>query len=246
MSDTAGSRSDGFVDQLLHEAELDDDGQLRPALLQLRALRAEAPEPSAEVAALLKRAAAAPTALQPVAVEPAADVPAPAGNNSAPTDELAARRRAKRRTAFTALSVAVSLGAGVAVAAASDQGFRDSFSQFNQAVTSFVTGTGGEPAPGPKQEPAIPVPSFPTGPAAVPAAPAPAGHPAEVPPSDVPATPAAGGDTGPEHPAAGVPVPGLPTAVPDLGNGGGQQPQVPVPGPSDLPLPETLPAVPLQ
>ena len=249
MSDTAGSRSDA-VDQLLLEAELDDDGQLRPALLQLRALGEVTPEPSADVAALLQRAQAVQAAAPCTAVVPSAKVATAAA--SAPGDELAARRRAKRRVTLTALSVAVSLSAGGAVAAASDQGFRDSFSNLHRTVTSFVTGTApAAPAGNHAEEPAAPVPSVPTAPAAVPTAPATApqpGQPAEATPSDVPAAPKATGEAG--APGRQVEVPGakdLPTAVPeDLTNGVGQQPQVPVPGASDLHLPETLPAVPLR
>ncbi len=245
MSDTAGSRSDGFVDQLLLEAELDDDGQLRPALLQLRALGDVTPEPSADVAALLQRAEA------PQAAVPSAAVPTAAA--SAPGDELAARRRAKRRVALTALSVAVSLSAGGAVAAASDQGFRESFSNLHWTVTSFVTGTApAAPAGNQAEEPAAPVPSVPAAPGTVPTAPATtphSGETAEAAPSDVPAAPAKGaGESG--APGKQVEVPGakdLPTAVPeDLTNGVGQQPQVPVPGASDLHLPGTLPAFPLR
>lgn len=256
MSDTAGSRSDGFVDQLLLEAELDDDGQLRPALLQLRALGDVAPEPSAEVAALLQRAAAVPAAVPSTAVlstaEPSAKV-APAATSPAPVDELAARRRAKRRVTLTALSVAVSLSAGGAVAAASDQGIRDSFSNLHRTVTSFVTGTvPAAPAGNQVEEPAAQVPSVPAAPADVPTAPVRGPQPgqhAEAAPSDVPARPSKGAG---ESDASGkqVEVPGakdLPTTVPeDLTNGVGQQPQVPVPGASDLHLPETLPAVPLR
>ncbi|MGC0236180.1 hypothetical protein [Arthrobacter sp. SD76] len=162
MSDTAGSRSDAVVDQLLLEAELDDDGQLRPALLQLRALGDVTPEPSADVAALLQRAqavqAAAPCNAAPCDAVPSAAVPAP-------VDELAARRRAKRRVALTALSVAVSLSAGGAVAAASDRGFRDSFNNLHRTVTSFVTGTApAAPAGNQAEEPAAPAPSVPAAP----------------------------------------------------------------------------------
>jgi hypothetical protein len=244
MSDTAGSRSDGFVDQLLLEAGLDDDGQLHPALLQLRALGAVTPEPSAEVAALMQRAEA--VAASSSAATPAAAPPA------APLDELAARRRAKRRVTLTALSVAVSLSAGGAVAAASDQGFRDSFSRFNHAVASFVTGSTGAPAGNPADDPATPVPATPATPAAeetVPAAPGPAAQPAEVTPSNAPAPPdtAAGQDAAPGKPAGLPAAEDLATAVPDdLTNGVGQPPQVPVPGASELPLPGTLPAVPLR
>ncbi|HCC40963.1 MAG TPA: dehydrogenase, partial [Arthrobacter bacterium] len=48
MSETAGSRNNGSrdgasVDQLLLEAGMDDDGGLRPMLLDLQALAAERP-----------------------------------------------------------------------------------------------------------------------------------------------------------------------------------------------------------
>ncbi|WP_411374573.1 hypothetical protein ACLH0K_16265 [Arthrobacter sp. MPF02] len=243
MSDTAGSRSDRFVDQLLLEAGLDNDGQLRPALLQLRALGTGTPEPSAEVAALLARAKEAPAAPEATAADTVV---------LTPVDELAARRRAKRRATLTALSVAVSLSAGGAVAVASDQGLRDSFTQFNRAVTSFVTGSSPAPAGDQAEEPRLPAPSGPATPAAVPTVPAGAAQPGQVPPSAVPATPettekAAGNPAAPGKPEDLPVVKDLPTAVPrDLTNGVGQQPQVPVPGPSDLPLPGTLPAVPLR
>ena len=248
MSDTAGPRSDGSVDQLLLEAGLDDDGQLRPALLQLRALGSVAPEPSAEVAALLARANAA-TALPGAPVAAAGEAPAEATRGSAPADELAARRRAKRRVTLTALSLAASLSAGGAVAAASDQGFRDSFTQFNRAVAAFVSGSDAVPADNRPAEPAVPVPAVSGVPAPGPAAPAPSGQPADVPPSGAPAAPVeAAENAATPGEAPGVPATSsLPTAVPgDLTNGVGQQPQVPVPGVSDLSLPETLPAVPLR
>ncbi|WP_426764466.1 hypothetical protein ACP3TD_18645 [Pseudarthrobacter sp. 1G09] len=264
MSDTAGSRSEGFVDQLLLEADVDDDGQLRPALLQLRALGAEVPEPSAAVAALLERARTAgsgETAAEPAdPAEPAADslaavADAPHGVSGPPGDELAARRRAKRRAALTALTLGVTLTAGGAVAAASDQGIRDSFAHLNHAVTSFVTGSG--PAgqrqapvpPAQPKEPAAPAPAAPVSPAGVPTAPVPAEAPAGAPASDAPAVPE-GVPSPPATPGkpAGVPGPGsLPTAVPTgVTDRLPQRPQVPLPEVPQLPLPTTLPAAPHQ
>ncbi|SDT61386.1 hypothetical protein SAMN04489743_3956 [Pseudarthrobacter equi] len=263
MSDTAGSRSEGFVDQLLLEADLDDDGQLRPALLQLRALGAEVPEPSAAVAALLERArtagssetaAEAASPAEPAAADsPAAVADAPHGATGSPGDELAGRRRAKGRAALTALTLGVTLTAGGAVAAASDQGIRDSFTHLNHAVTSFVTGSGPagqRQAPVPPAhpgEPAAPAPATPVSPAAVPTAPAQAEARAGAPASDAPAVP-----EGIPSPAAtpgnpaGVPGPGsLPTAVPtEVTDRLPQRPQVPLPEVPQLPLPTTLPAAP--
>jgi hypothetical protein len=240
MSDTAASRSDAFVNQLLLEAGMDDDGQLSPALLELRALADATPEPSAAVAALMAPAGVA----APQHAATLDEVPR--------TDELAARRRAKRRLALTALSVAVSLSAGGAVAAASDQGIRESFTQLGHSITSFVTGSGGAPAGNQAEEPAGPLPANPAGPATAPAVPAPA--PDSVPAGELPAAVPSGGPAVPEtapgqvaqDKPADVPASGtLPTAVPEDLADGLSRPPVPVPGPSDLPLPRTLPPVPL-
>ncbi|MBT2249367.1 hypothetical protein JHV56_11705 [Arthrobacter sp. BHU FT2] len=261
MSDTAGTRSEGFVDQLLADAGIDDDSQLRPALLQLRALGDGVPEPSPAVAALLQRAAA-PAAIAPESAAAAAEDTAPAANNAAPAmgkgqlpapvDELAARRRAKRRAALTALALGVSLTAGGAVAAASDQGLRDSFTKLNHAVTSFVTGTGPaaepDPSPAPAQ-PAAPVPAGPAGPGSVPTAPPVVEAPAAAPPSDVPAAPrdvpSPGGHSGqPADVPGSAPVPSV--LPPEVTDKVPQRPQVPLPETPQLPLPTTVPAVPRQ
>lgn len=245
MSDNAGSRNHGAVDQLLLEAGIGDDGQLRDALANLRSLAAEAPAPSAEIAALMagssSPAAAADTAVLPVAHQP--------------VNELAARRKAKRRITLTTLSVAASLAAGGAVAAASDQGFRESFTQLNHAVTSFMTGSGVTPAGNTGGQPSAPkpVPSRPsatTSPDSVPAAPAPASAPATGAPSSIPArsgnAPAHGE---PAQKPAEVPAqPSLPADVPGDVRKGLEQggPKLPVPVPSEIPLPGKVPEVSLK
>ncbi|MFJ6157169.1 hypothetical protein ACIQF8_09145 [Pseudarthrobacter sp. NPDC092184] len=259
MSDTAGTRSDAFVDQLLLEAGMDDDGRLRPALLELRALADTAPEPSAAIAALMAPAGAA---------GPAASDAAPAAPEESPrVDELAARRKVKRRIALTTLSVAVSLSAGGAVAAASDQGIRESLTQLNHTITAFVTGAAPSPAGHQTGQPAAPLPSAPAGTApagtapagtapagaapsgtapggsaSVPGDPAEARQPAAAPPSDgavAPGTPAGQPDS--PGKSAEVPAPG---AVPGhVADGLGKPPEVPVP--SEVPLPGNLPSVPL-
>jgi len=251
MSDTAGSRRDGTVDQLLLEADLGGDSQLRPVLLELQALGTVAPQPSAELLALMAGAPGAEAPAVPTveaSAVPAAEAPA------APVDELAARRRAKRRIALTTLSVAVSLGAGGAVAAASDQGIRHSFTQLNQAVTAFITGSAGA-AGDQAGKPATPAPTTPT--AAVPDG-TPAGDPTSIPADPAAAhptaTPTSGGPAAAEtangqrtSPGAPGEVPAsetLPGAIPgQIADGLGKQPEVPVP--SQVPLPGTLPAVPL-
>lgn len=252
MSDTAGSRNDGVVDQLLLESGI-DDGELRHALLDLRALAAEAPAPSAGIAALM---AGAPTTAGPTVttVLPAAEPTTTSMLPGKPVDELAARRKAKRRITLTTLSVAASLAAGGAVAAASDQGFRDSFSQLNQAVSSFVTGSA--PAPVGNQGAYVPAPGpaatrpAPTGPEAVPAAPATTPAPGVVASSSATPRPGSTPTHGPSASPAEKPVPAepsLPTDVPgDVRKGIGQAPKLPVPVPTEVPLPGKTPDVPLK
>ena len=269
MSDTAGSRNGGAIDKLLLEAGMGGDGQLRDALADLRSLAAEAPAPSAEIAALMagssRAAAAAETTVIPIAgqadprVLPTAG--AGAGQHRAapktaaqPADELA-RRKAKRRITLTTLSVAASLAAGGAVAAASDQGFRDSFTQLNHAVTSFVTGSGVTPAgntggQAPAPMPVASRPSATSSPDSVPAAPAPASAPAVVAPSSVPARPGNAPTHGvpAEKPAETPARPSLPTDVPAEVKKGLEQgsPKLPVPVPTEIPLPGKVPDVPLK
>ena len=261
MSDTGASRHDAAVDQLLLEAGMNDDAQLRHALLDLRALAVAAPEPSADIAALMAGASAAgpaATAVLPAALPtetPALPTETRALPAARPADELAARRRAKRRITLTTLSVAASLAAGGAVAAASDQGIRDSFTQLNHAVTAFVTGssgnsfhdgsTPGQPAP----QPAAPTPTAATSPDAAPAATATAPAPAAVAPSNVPATAGTTPSNGAaaRKPAAVPAQPSLPADVPgEIGKGLEQEPKPPVPVPTEIPLPGNVPDVPLR
>ena len=244
MSDTAGSCNGGAIDQLLLEAGMGDDGQLRDALADLRSLAAEAPAPSAEIAALMagspRAAAAADTTVLPTAAQPA--------------DELAARRKAKRRITLTTLSVAASLAAGGAVAAASDQGFRDSFAQLNHAVTAFVTGSAATPGGNTGGQAPAPQPGTTRPPAtssadAVPHASAPASAPSAVAPSEVPARP----DNVPTHgaaaqkPAEASTGPSLPANVQeDVRKGLEQSPKLPVPVPTEIPLPGKSPGIALK
>ncbi|MFJ6079399.1 hypothetical protein ACIQC0_13955 [Pseudarthrobacter sp. NPDC092419] len=248
MSDTAGNRRDGVVDQLLLEAGLDDDSQLRPALLELRALAGTAPEPSAAIAALM-----AGHATQERTVSggpsnegrPAAVVRSAAAGGGPHADELAARRRFKRRATLTALSVAVSLTAGGAVAAASDQGIRQSISDLNVAVTSFVTG--GSPADDVAGGPGNQDAPLPAGPAPSPAATSAAPDGGT---SSAPAVPGASGTAPAREPgngrADGSPGRILPSELPGGLTGGVEQPpRVPVQGSPDVPLPDELPDPPL-
>lgn len=281
MSETAGPRNDGSVDSLLRDAGFDDDALLREALQDLRALAGTQPEPSAAVAALMaasgsqtvdratgptaKQAAVHPaptrhlaavpaSALQPHPLtEPLATVPPSTPDSVQPpaTDELAARRRAKRRIALTTLSVAVSLAAGGAVAVASDQGIRDSLGEVNHAVTSFVAGIGG--AASAPVEPPVPGPAQPVSPATVPPephtvpqpAPAAPGSATSQAPEPQPGHPGQGGSA-PAVPVPDLPVPGkLTPSLPGVPDGPlnreGQPPALPLPSAPPVPLPGVQP-----
>ncbi|KQR62708.1 hypothetical protein ASF98_14035 [Arthrobacter sp. Leaf337] len=177
MSDISSSRDQQIIDELLADAGMDDAGDLRPVLLELRALAADSPRPSAAVEALMAQAAAqatvpvatlslAPAVPESVVPEPAVEEPA--------IDELAARRRRKRRLPLTALTVAAALAAGGAAAAASDENFRHTLGNVGHAVT-FVVGTmtsgpAGKTAGQPATDPAGTVPGSS---ASTPATPAP-------------------------------------------------------------------------
>lgn len=261
MSDIAGSSSDGTVDELLRDAGLDDDAALRSALQTLRGLAAGQPEASAAVAALMvpahtRRVAAVPApASGPDAITQAQPVHAHAVATPPATDELAARRRAKRRITLTTLSVAVSLAAGGAVAVASDQGLRDSIGHVNQAVSSFVANVAGGSAPAPTETPA-PLPARPVSPATVPAAPA-VTQPVPAAPgshsSQAPAVPPGRPSSGPAAPLPDLPAPpnltpGLTPGVPEVParvpNGQGQPPALSLPPTPPVTLPGVQPVQP--
>jgi hypothetical protein len=248
MTETAGSRNDGTVDLLLREAGFGDDAVLHAALVELRGLAAVQPQASAEVAALMAPAAApagkapATTRLAAVPNLPASAETAqrPAGSPAAATDELAARRRAKRRITLTTLSLAASLAAGGAVAVASDQGVRDSIGQLQHAVTSFVATAGGGPAPAPFQAPA-PAPAQPGTPASHPAGPA-ATSPATAAPGSGPGEATQHTSDPARH--AHVPVPDLSlpeNVTPEIPgeplNGAGASPTLPLPSTPPVQVP---------
>ena len=226
MSDTSSSRNQQIIDELLADAGMDDARDLGPVLLELRALAADSPRPSAAVEALMAPAAATATvpvptlALAPAVHETAATVPAgeePAVEEPA-FDELAARRRVKRRLPLTALTVAAALAAGGAAAAASDENFRHTLGNVGPAVTFVVgtmtSGSAGKTAGQPATDPAGTVPGSP---ASTPAAPGPS-------PADGSSVP--GGQPGTGTPAAPAsPSPGQ-THTPEL--------NLPKPDPRDL------------
>jgi hypothetical protein len=160
MSNTPVSRSERIIDQVLAEAGLEDADDLRPVLLELRALTGDQPKPSPEVLALMSGASGAvvghtqtghtvtthtPTVTGHAATDDAAAGDADAGDADTTVVDLAARRRNKRRLPLTALGVAVALAAGGGAAAAADQGVRDTLHEAFSSIAATFGGSQGQP-----------------------------------------------------------------------------------------------------
>lgn len=237
MSDNSSSRNQRIIDELLADAGMEDAGDLRPVLLELRALAGDSPRPSAAVEALMAPAAALAAVPFPAVAPVAAGVST--AKLAAPiVDELSARRRRKSRLPLTALSVAAALAAGGAAAAASDENIRHTLGDVGHAVTFFVgtmtSGTGGKTAGQPATDPAGAVPGSPASTATSPA-PSPADG------SSVPGQPGQGTPAGPASPAPGqAHTPGLTLpANPDPRDLGT------LPGSGQLPSGKPLPSSPV-
>ncbi|MFK4640956.1 hypothetical protein [Paenarthrobacter histidinolovorans] len=259
------------IDSLLADAGLEDNSGLRTELLELRSLADTAPVPSDAVRALMAGGGAAETRQIPTAEGLSASaaptavltVAAPA-DEMAPADELAARRRKKRRAAIAGLAVAVSLAGGATAAAASEGGIPGAFEHLGAAIGSVVSQL--TPSSGNAPQPTVPTGTTPeqgpvrqeSEPAVVPgqASPSPAapsGPAGTVHTDPHPATPGnqSQGPKGPSHsePGKGVlpTAPSLPVTPPEI------DPSKLDPSklePSDLPVPvptqliPTLPADP--
>jgi len=134
-----------IIDRVLHDADLEDAGELRDLLLELRTLAGGPPPmPSAELAALMAPAA--------VSLD-------------------AHRQRKHRRMTIAAIMVAASMGAGTAAVAATDQGFRDKAQENITILINAVTNGPAAPAPGRPSGPPAPAPMPVPGQGAGPAAP---------------------------------------------------------------------------
>jgi hypothetical protein len=175
-----GSVGEQAIDRLLADSGLEDARDIRAELLELRSFANTAPTPSAAVRALMigdrvasgtsttaevaSATACAPTAVL-TSVQGSTDVTA--------LDELAARRRRKRRTAIAGLAVAVSLAGGATAAAASEGGIPGAIQHLGSTIGSVVSqltpgsGNGSRQNPGSPSEqergrtvtPATPYPS---------------------------------------------------------------------------------------
>lgn len=248
-----GRHDQQAIDFLLADAGLTGDADLRTELLELRSLANTAPPmPSAAVRALMVSSPAAATqqitATQQISATqrittadgPVASAGAPtavlatvaaesAPANDLPVDELAARRRKKRRTAIAGLAVAVSLAGGATAAVASEGGLPGAFQHLGGAAIGSVVsqlnpGSGSAPQPdapaGTSPEP-LPVGGE-----------EPQQAPATVVPQPTPAAP-------------GIPV--VPAPEPQPGGASPHTPKVPShrePGNGVIPTPPGLPVTP--
>ncbi|GAA4052946.1 hypothetical protein GCM10023063_46610 [Arthrobacter methylotrophus] len=228
MSEKSASCGEQGIDRLLAEAGLDEAYEIRPELLELRALAGARPQPSAAVQALMvpARVAAVPRAAAP-----------------APVDELAARRRQKGRMTFAAVAVAASLAAGATAAAASDGGIPGTIEHLGAAVGAVVKqltpGSGGS-APRQQGTPSGqgPTPSretsVPTSPTPAPSSPDTPGSSTHPTPHSTPGTTAPGSRTGDPHKGLQDVAKGRPSPVTI------PTPAFPTP---TLPLPQPVPSV---
>ncbi|MBO1269524.1 hypothetical protein [Arthrobacter cavernae] len=233
------------IDRLLADADLDEAYGIRTELLELRALASSAPQPSAAVRALMVPSTVLPTA-----------VPAPV-DTPAPVDELAARRRRKRRAVIAGIAVAVSLAGGATAAAASEGGLQGAFEHFGNVVGTVVSqltpGAGtppqnGGPATPSEEQPVYDVtqPAVPGSPDPAPAAPNSTGGTAHGQPQS---TPGGAAPKGPWNIQPGnVTIPAPPITPPGIAPSDPAPSGVPVPVPTvpaaDVPANPSNPAKP--
>ncbi|WP_311211986.1 MULTISPECIES: hypothetical protein [unclassified Arthrobacter] len=253
-----GRRHQQAVDRFLADSGLEGDAELRTELLELRSLADTVPVPSEAVRALMVSAqgaathkitttdgpaasSGAPTAVLAMVGDPARlkgptppAEPAPAGDpahgGALPADELAARRRTKRRTAIAGLAVVVSLAGGATAAAASDGGIPGAVQHLGAAIGSVVSQftpgsgnapqqggpAGSTPVPTVEETPAVPDRSQP---APAPAAPRPSGKPGtdSLPQPGGGASPQKPKDPSPHEPGnGGIPTPVVPVTPPGI------------------------------
>ncbi|UXM91436.1 hypothetical protein [Paenarthrobacter sp. JL.01a] len=252
MSDNTAPRrrnDQQAIDSLLADAGMEDTSSLRTELLELRSLANTAPMPSDAVRALMVGGPAATQMMPAMAPE--------ATQQTAPVDELAARRRKKGRAAVVGLAVAVSLAGGATAAAASEGGIPGAFEHLGAAIGSVVSqltpGSGNAPQPHvpagttPAQDPSHQE----SQPAVVPNQPTPAPSaplsPAGTPHADPQATPGHGQTQDPKAPRTDPgkdilpPAPSLPVTPPEIDPSKLDPTKL---RPSDIPVPvlPTLPA----
>lgn len=251
MSVTPAGREEGAIQAILLDSGLEDDADLRRSLEELRGFAQDsAPEPRADVAALLTGGASS----EGISAHDAT-VPGPSMRRASNVASLELHRRNRQRRMGIVVGAAVvgAMGLGAGAVAASSEDFRNSV---GHAVVQIFQ---------PASETTAPTP-VPTSPADIPADPAPtvaAPKPSvtgtTVSPS-APATPAPAGPTSSNtssnpsgasgsaasHGAAKsqTPTPGRPSQLPTV-PGTGAAPKLPAkPLPAVPTLPAAVPTVP--
>jgi hypothetical protein len=247
MSVTPAGREEGEIQAILLDSGLEDDADLRRSLEVLRGLaRDSAPQPRADLAAMLAHGASASGVPAPV-------VPSQGGAMRRAASNVASlemhRRNRQRRMGFVVGAAVVgAMGLGAGAVAASSEDFRNSVGHTvvrifqptseTTAPTPVPTSPAGIPAP----TVAAPKPSV-TGTAASPSAPV---TPAQTDPSPAKGSSNSSAANGSSRDAAKsqAPAPGRPSQLPTI-PGTGLAPKLPAkPLPAVPTLPGGMPTVP--
>jgi hypothetical protein len=247
MSVTPAGREEGEIQAILLDSGLEDDADLRRSLEVLRGLAGDsAPQPRADLAAMLAHGASASGVPAPV-------VPSQGGAMRRAASNVASlemhRRNRQRRMGFVVGAAVVgAMGLGAGAVAASSEDFRNSVGHTvvrifqptseTTAPTPVPTSPAGIPAP----TVAAPKPSV-TGTAASPSAPV---TPAQTDPSPAKGSSNSSAANGSSRDAAKsqAPAPGRPSQLPTV-PGTGVAPKLPAkPLPAVPTLPGGMPTVP--
>jgi hypothetical protein len=248
MSVTPAGREEGEIQAILLDSGLEDDADLRRSLEVLRGLaRDSAPQPRADLAAMLAHGASASGAPAPV-------VPSQGGAMRRAASNVASlemhRRNRQRRMGFVVGAAVVgAMGLGAGAVAASSEDFRNSvghtvvriFQPTSETTAPVPTSPAGIPA-APAPTVAAPKPSV-TGTAASPSAPV---TPAQTDPSPAKGSSNSSAANGSSRDAAKsqAPTPGRPSQLPTV-PGTGVAPKLPAkPLPAVPTLPGGMPTVP--
>jgi hypothetical protein len=248
MSVTPAGREEGEIQAILLDSGLEDDADLRRSLEVLRGLaRDSAPQPRADLAAMLAHGASASGVPAPV-------VPSQGGAMRRAASNVASlemhRRNRQRRMGFVVGAAVVgAMGLGAGAVAASSEDFRNSvghtvvriFQPTSETTAPVPTSPAGIP-PAPAPTVAAPKPSV-TGTAASPSAPV---TPDQTDPAPAKGSSNSSAANGSSRDAAKsqAPTPGRPSQLPTV-PGTGVAPKLPAkPLPAVPTLPGGMPTVP--
>jgi hypothetical protein len=248
MSVTPAGREEGEIQAILLDSGLEDDADLRRSLEELRGLaHVSAPQPRADLAAMLAHGASASGVPAPV-------VPSQGGAMRRAASNVASlemhRRNRQRRMGFVVGAAVVgAMGLGAGAVAASSEDFRNSvghtvvriFQPTSETTAPVPTSPAGIP-PAPAPTVAAPKPSV-TGTAASPSAPVTPDQTDPAPAKDSSNSSAANGSSR-DAAKSQAPTPGRPSQLPTV-PGTGVAPKLPAkPLPAVPTLPGGMPTVP--